>query len=360
MSNYPNPEYDFFNGLSRCYVAAKTGAIIAPYVIDIHPVSGRCNLDCRWCFGRVERKIIEPLPEVLTKETLIYILGKVLDSRWYPLWPSEFHICGNDSEPLLSDAVLPTIRFLLQRNRIVELVTNGLMLDKPDIISTVSRINKLNISLDVTNDDDYQKFKLPKGISLDGYTRVLNNIRNIIKYRKENEIKSKLHISVSFVATTENYTEDKFHNCFNELRDIGVNRIRVRDDLFEIYGKVSDLKCQIKNMNANIEEIDIDYISPEKPYSEFVYCRGPRLWPALAADGYLYPCAHVANSKYQPFGNLMTANSLIELYQELFYPPGKSFITVERIGCHRQCPSVLGRYNEPSLVEKILKKSSFI
>lgn len=148
---------------------------------------------------------IDPLPRVLGEQNLILTLSKILDPRWRSLWPSEFHFCGCDSEPLLSDAVLGAIKFLLQRNRVVEVITNGLLLDKKGII-----------------------------------------------------------------------------------------------------------------------------------------------------------CAHTATSQYQPFGNLLNANSLYELYQELFCPPNRAFILVDEIGCERDCPSVLGSYNEPSLVEAKLHNPNYV
>jgi len=289
---------------------------------------------------------------------MIEVLEKILAPRWKPLWPSEFHICGNDSEPLQSAAVLSAIDFLLERKRIVELITNGLLLDKPDIISAVARIDKLSISLDVTNDDDYRKYKLPEGSTIDGYTKVLENMRKVEEHRKK--VKSSLKISATFVATPKTFDKEQNLRCFEELKEAGVRRIRVRDDLFKVCGIVTDLGSQVGELNEKIKGVDIKYISPDNPYSEFKYCRGPRLWPALAVDGCLYACAHVANSKYQPFGDLMTADSLIELYQELFQPPRKNFISVSDIGCHRQCPSMLGRYNEPSLAKVRLGRKYYV
>jgi len=351
MSNYPNPGKKLFSGLSRCYIASKAGGLVLPHAIDIHPVSGKCNLDCRWCIGRFKRQTIDPLPNLMEGPGLILALKKILDPRWRSLWPSEFHFCGCDSEPLQSDAVLPAIRFLLQRKRVIELITNGLMLAKKEMVPAVARIRKLSISLDVTNDEDYSEFKFPEGSSLaDGYTQVLKNIRSIVDYREKHE--SKLHISVTFVATPRTYEKEKWRKCFEELRDVGVK---------ETFGPpIEELRTDMEDLDKYLANIKIRFISPEERYSEFPYCRGPRLWPALASDGCIYPCAHTATSEYQPFGDLLGAKSLFDLYQELFQVQRRNFVSVDEIGCHRDCPSVLGRYNEPSLAKKQLGRESYV
>jgi len=285
---------------------------------------------------------------------LLIALGKILDPRWYALWPSEFHFCGCDSEPLLSDQVVTGIRFLLQRDRVVELITNGLLLDKPALIETAARIDKLSVSLDVTNDEDYATHKFPVGSThTDGYSTVLKNLQSIAAYRQE--YRSSLNISVTFVATPRTYDRDRWRVCFEQLQDAGVNEIRVRDDLNQTYGPpIAGLKNEIEEVGRSVPNMQVRFISPAEPYSEFAYCRGPRLWPALAADGCLYPCAHMASSKYQPFGDLLAAPSLLELYRDLFQARGQNFVPVAEIGCRRECPSVLGLYCDPLLAAKQL------
>jgi len=350
MSSYPNPERKLFRAMSRCFIATKSGAIVPPPIIDIHPISGKCNLDCRWCIGKADRETKVSLPELLSKGQVIFALGKILDPKWRTLWPNEFHICGNDSEPLLSDAVLPAIQFLKQRGRIVELITNGFFLhDNDEFIKCVARIEKLSISLDVTNNKDYRTFKCKEDSSVDnGYDRILNVIRSIHACKVKN--KTNLEISVTFVATPKTYDKQEWKSCFEQLRGEGVVKIRVREDLLKTYGKTENLKKEIGEIGKelNNKEFNVHYKSPEKPLtdSDFSYCRGPRLWPTLAADGNLYPCAHTANSDYQPFANLMSANSLVELYQDLFWSSNNNFRRVDEIGCRRHCPSVLGRYND--------------
>jgi len=360
MPAYSNPETKLFRGLARCYIASKAGGLVLPHAMDIHPVSGRCNLDCRWCIGRFQRGQIDPLPDRLRDDGLLLALQKILDPRWSDLWPSEFHFCGCDSEPLLSDGVLPAIRFLLQRDRVVELITNGLLLDAPGMESVVARIRKLSVSLDVTDDGEYRTYKFPEhGESNDGYSRVVESLRKIAAYRNEDH-KSKLHISVTFVATPETYEKGKWHRCFQDLASAGVNEIRVRDDLHETFGPpVQSLKADVSEIGKTIPGVKVRFISPEDPYSEFEYCRAPRLWPALAADGCLYACAHTATSEYQPFGDLLNSPSLFELYQELFQCRRRNFLRVEAIGCQRQCPSVLGCHNEPSLAARQLGRASY-
>ncbi len=363
MLRYRDPELHSVNALRRAYVATKAGGVVAPPVIDIHPVSGRCNLDCKWCVGRATRNIIEPLPSVMTPKTLILLLSKILDPKWRHLWPSEFHFCGSDSEPLLeTDAVVPAIRFLLQRKRSVELVTNGLLLCDPRLIVIIPRINKLHVSLDVTNDEDYKNFKLPTDTGgVNGYSTVLENIMRIDRRRQQ--LASDLDIKVSFVVIPNTFSESKWLACVSDLQQAGVRKIRVRSDLSGKFTAVPNLKEIVhKSYHQCDKKIDIRLAAPDTAFSEcdFKYCRAPLLWPTLAADGALYPCAHTANSKFEPFGNLLAADSLIELYQKLFGTASNDRLLVDIIGCQRPCPPVIGSLNDKKTAENILGKSCYV
>ncbi len=348
-STYPNPGKKLFSGLARCYVASKAGGVVLPHAMDIHPVSGHCNMDCDYCIGRADRQNISPLPNRLDRTGMIVALEKVLDSRWRKYWPSEFHFCGCDSEPLLNNAVLPAIEFLLERKRIVELVTNGLLLSRGSLLPVVAQISKLSISLDVTNNNDYAKIKHPSSqFASRAYSTVLNNIKAVTRYRKQ--LNSKLRIAVTFVATELTYDKVQWEDCFRQLSDAGVTEVRVRDDLTGTFGSpINGLKSDIRDIDSQLSSLDVKFISPDKSLSGFKYCRAARLWPALGADGCLYPCAHTATTEYQPFADLLGSVSLYELYTDVFQPPKSNFLEVDTIGCGRRCPSVLGRFNERKL-----------
>lgn len=362
MPTYQDPERNLISALCRCYVASKAGGIVPPPVIDIHPVSGRCNLNCRWCIGKVARKTLAPLPPLLSNgNSLLLALRKILDPRWYPLWPGEFHFCGSDSEPLLiGNAIVPAIHFLLQHRRIVELVTNGLLLDNNELMQVVSKISVLHISLDVTSNEDYLRFKLPEGSTLkNAYTTVLANLSKISDYRGQS--KSNLRITVSFVAIPETFEINGWMKSLLDLSKAGANRVYVRDDLSGTYGRVANLHRVVDDMAKNFSDMKIEYHAPDVPYSkcDFVHCRGPRLWPALAADGAFYPCAHTANSDFMPFANLMLSDSLIDLYQKVF-SPRRSLLRVEEIACNRECPPIIGSFNNPASAKIHLGKDFFV
>ena len=109
-------------------------------------------------------------------------------------------------------------------------------------------------------------------------------------------------------------------------------------------------------------KIDIQLAAPDVAFSrcDFAYCRSPLLWPTLAADGALYPCAHTANSKFEPFGNLLAVDSLIELYQRLFGAASNEYLCVNVIGCQRPCPPLIGSLNHPQTAEGLLGKSCYV
>jgi len=117
--------------------------------------------------------------------------------------------------------------------------------------------------------------------------------------------------------------------------------------LSQKYPRIPDLKNAVEESSRRFgdDRFSVAHAAPDVPLSQcdFQYCRSPRLRPTLAADGALYPCAHTANSKFEPFGNLLGSESLIDLYQRLFSSPLSSHVRVDSIGCGRECPPVIGR-----------------
>ena len=69
------------------------------------------------------------------------------------------------------------------------------------------------------------------------------------------------------------------------------------------------------------------------------------MWPALAADGKLFPCPHTAHGKYDhaAFADLNHEKSLVEVYRRLLETPS---FNCKEIGCDWMCPSVLGSFQE--------------
>ena len=349
---YPNPEKNTINGLLRCYVASKLHGIIAPSVMDIHPVSGKCNLDCKWCIGRLQRSEIESLPRYMNSENIVQLLSKVLDPRWKPNWPNEFHFAGADSEPLIEeDIVYEGTKYLLQRDRVVQLITNGLLLKSVKIRSIISRIEKLSISLDVSNDNDYDLYKMTN-TGNKGYSTVLENLEAIIKQREKN--KSDLKIFVTFVATPKTFNETNWLSTFRRLENLGVNFIFVRQDLCKTYGVVDNLENWINSIKNEFKTSKLDFHAPPIAFEEigFSLCWAPRLWPTIATDGNLYPCAHTATTKYEPFANLFSEKSLIDIYNQVFNRPGPACMEIKDIKCLRQCPPMVGTFNDNVSIKK--------
>ncbi|MBN1654519.1 MAG: radical SAM protein [Deltaproteobacteria bacterium] len=351
MYRFQTPNPNQLNGLNLVNASlAKNGVLLPPHTIDIHPVSGRCNLDCQWCIGRKGRSSVKPLPQYITSETIVALLEKALLPEEFPLWPSTFHFCGGDSEPLLNPgAVIKGTAFLLEKERIVRLVTNGLALNKPGIAPIVAEMHRLNVSLDVVDDDQFQTFKRPGAGIRYGYQRVLANLERVADLKARRA--TMLIISVSFVATSATFEDTAWKRCFEQLRDLGVALITVRQDLSGVFGEIYRLKERIDSIAEHVPGVEIKYIAPEVPCAEsdFEFCRGPMLWPTLAADGNLYACAHVATSRYRPFANLATASSLMACYRELRDSRSRGFRDVRQIGCERQCPTTIGRFNAASI-----------
>lgn len=192
----------------------------------------------------------------------------------------------------------------------------------------------------------------------DGYSTVLENIMRINERRQQ--LASDLDIKVSFVVIPDTFSESKWLACVSDLQQAGVRKIRVRSDLSGKFTEVPNLKEIVhKSYHQCDKKIDIRLAAPDTAFSkcDFQYCRAPLLWPTLAVDSALYPCA---NSKFEPFGNLLAADPLIELYQKLFGTASNDRLLVDIIGCQRPCPPLIGSLNDKKTAENVLGKSYYV
>lgn len=333
-------ERDTLKILKRNLVAHRSGHTVYPQVLDIHPAENGCNMDCAWCIGRDEKK---PL-KLLEWELLENALGQIYVPEKKEYWPTEVHFCGCSSDPLLNHRVMKNAVRFLQDKAIIKVITNGAHLERylSDTMDLLL-IDKLSISLDVTNERDFQQYKRPQGRT--SLKDILCAIKTINEYRPI--YNPKLSIYVTFVATPATYSKEQWAHFFSVLRDLGVNHIQVRNDYTvfeeEFFKKV---KAEIAEISEDLGAHQVRYdnnASFDIKYNEYLprnkpcdYCMGYRLWPTIGADLSLYPCAHVANSSFHPLLNLSTSN-YYSVYEEI----NSSFELEPVKHCHGNCPSLM-------------------
>ncbi len=121
-------------------------------------ITNRCNLNCDFCIKN-QRKIKD-----MTIEEYKIIINKIKD------YTKEIylHIMG---EPLLHKDILKFIEYANSNKLLVNITTNGYLIDK---IKDSKHIHRLNISLHSFND----KYKVPLNVYLDKIFTVIDNLKD--------------------------------------------------------------------------------------------------------------------------------------------------------------------------------------
>ncbi len=335
---------DLKAAMARANIAAKMGLVVLPPVMDIHLNSTICNLSCDWCIGGKNKGDTWSLEDRISNRGIDVVLNNVMVRGLEKLWPIEFHIAGANSDPLLSKHIIPTIRLLRKRKRIIQVTTNGCLRMSDELIEELSNIRYLNISLDVVTEQDYWNYKHPqKAVKGRAIELVLSNIQRISSYR--DTCQNNLTLATSFVATPITYEKCSWKRMFLLLEKLGVNSIRIRDDLNRTYGDTeSELKNDLKFLADGLTECSITLSTSREDDAQFDICRGSRLWPTLGSDGCLYDCGHVANSKYKPFADLFEED-IYSVYSRVVSDVDTTFRNVAEIGCERKCAPLIARFN---------------
>ncbi|HBI3767427.1 TPA: radical SAM protein [Enterococcus faecalis] len=325
------------------------GTPVFPKIIDIHPVNGRCNLNCTWCIGQKGYVNIPSVTDNFKKEEIMCLMDNIFRESYRSNWPLEVHICGCDSEPLLKwKEVSFLIKELRKKNVTTELITNGLLIDKRKICDLLN-LDKISISLDVVNDKDFYIYKVNNSAGERyGFSKIIDKIKLITEQKKLSN--SSVSIYVTFVATENTFDYETWEEAFRLLKEVGVNHIQVREDINGTRSAGNYLSQVIANISKRMSadtidyekenHFDIKYHSPSSEENIFTKCISPLFWPAITMDLQLRRCAHTALSIYEPLTDLKVQN-----YYEYYEKCSHIEKNVNYIGCDKKCPPTLSRIN---------------
>lgn len=166
-----------------------------------------CNMRCLHCYNEsgVDRRYIET-------SKLLNIAKQIA-----AIQPKGVCICGGETLLRYKDILLFTkkVKEVTQGNTIVNMVTNGLLLDKEKAINLKSAgIDAIQISLDGASANTYEWLRLYKG----SFEIVCNAIRTVVS--------SGIDCMVSCLFTKKNY--DEFDDIIRLCLDLKVSRLRLQ------------------------------------------------------------------------------------------------------------------------------------
>jgi len=244
----------------RYYLSGKSEVLKCRPLWLLIYVSDLCNLKCKMCphhtpgdasnfeFLKKEKGMMEPdvfkvIMDKFPEATLIMFAGV--------------------GEPLLNPYFFELAELAVKNKKIINLVTNGTLLDREKInkIIELKRFNQISISLNASNPQDYSNIcNMPSKT----FDKMVNNIKELVYLKKQHKNKAKFEITVSAVCSQEFLPKIKDFLLFAD--NLGVDRIDVHNyiDFPIIIGKEYQL-TSIETSNKNIEILkEMEKFSKEK------------------------------------------------------------------------------------------------
>ncbi len=313
----------------------EEGNFEMPSVLEFHPVLNKCNLKCDWCIGKASE---ECTSYYMKYEEIEPFIQSAFSDDNKSHWPSEIHFCGNNSEPLLNSKFINQMCSFINNKSVIEIITNGILIDK--VKDSLLYIDKISISLDVFCCDEFIEKK--KG-SKKQYEKIWDNIYLISELKKSRAIKTMLYITFVLDKVPENI--ETVNALMEKLRKYGVNYIQFRSNYLNLDRKNIAIKKFVEELYERFsDKEEIDYTSEKQDifyikFNEYDYtnlnpiCYMKSIWPIITADGWVFPCAHVANHKYMDLATKIDFNENYLNFWKMHF---------HNITCKRQniCPSM--------------------
>ena len=204
--------------------------------------SDLCNLKCKMCphhtpgdasnfeFLKKEKGIMKP------------DIFKVILSKFPEATLVMFAGVG---EPLLNPCFFELAEMAVKNKKIINLVTNGTLLDRKKInrIIELKRFNQISVSLNASNPQDYNSIcNMPNEI----FNKVVNNIKELVYLKKQHKNKAKFEIIISAVCSQEFLPKIKDFLLFADNLD--VDRIDIHN---YIDFSITEKKHQWVTVNTN-------------------------------------------------------------------------------------------------------------
>lgn len=277
------------------------------YVTDL------CNLRCKMCPHHTPGDASDFNFMKQTKGTMIPgVFENILDK--YP--ESTLVMFAGVGEPLVNPNFVKLAETAAERKKIINLVTNGVLLDEEKIKKIIStgRFNQVSVSLNAANAEDYNMIcNMPEQI----FNRVVDNIQTLVRLKKEHNASFEVIVS----AVCSNEFLPKVKNFLKFVDALGVDRIDIHNYIdfsikedkdqwtsisseSEIEGKLLELKeFAKKSINA---KVNLPKVFKKELFSKKCMWFFKNL--AFDAYGNIGSCGRVMNP--QPsYGNILKDNN---------------------------------------------------
>ncbi len=292
-----------------------------PYSILLEPTT-KCNLRCPMCARTIYPEIISTrnnmnMSFVNFKKIMDEVGDKIL-----------FLFLWNWGEPLMNPDIFDIINYAKKKNIFIILSTNAYLLDENNARKLInSGLDYLIISFDGASKESYEKYRKNSDFS-----RVVKNIENLIRIRKEEKTGLPL-INLQFILMKHNVKE--IGEIKKLAKKLGVDRLTFKKTVI---------------MNGNLKD---DLLPDEEKYRFNLYnkfservnkmCDRPWVHTVINCDGTVVPCCDDIKSSYC-MGNALEIGVKGVVNSEKYVGFRKQVISdINKIPMCKVCPRKLNK-----------------
>lgn len=285
-----------------------------PNTIKHIEITNLCNINCIMCsrsgeLAKLDKKICQKGFMSINNFKKILDKFEVVD---------ELTLLGG--EPLLNPNIVDIIEYCVKRRIKVNLITNGLLLNRELSEFLVKNLYSIRFSIDGHNKEVYETIRKNAN-----YKVLIDNINEFmnIYFKQNNGLLKKIGINYVYMKQNYRYMSEMIKLCKKlNIKEISFNpycnpsfitdkktidefNINNMEELKNISIQVSE-QAQKFNINAKVDEYDSAWIRQwnQCEYIESFY---------ITWDGYITPCCAIDKKELFNFGNLLKS-SLEELY----------------------------------------------
>ena len=291
------------------------GEKIVPIHIDVG-LTKNCNMRCIYCYGYYQNMN----SKMIGREALINNLVKSAAK----IGVKSLGFIG-DGEPTLNPHLWEALEVGKKEGLSLALSTNGILVDNDYRRKTIlENCEWMRFNISAFSEEGFQRIHKSKFRD-----KVLKNIIDLVKYKKEHNLKCEIGLQTVFIPTEIMKDEiiplAKFAiDCGCDYYVIkqcslpdeggsGMYQFNVEDytnpEIIEILKKAENLSTHKTDI---VPKWNIINMKGEKNYE---HCCGVQLLPEISGDGGVYPCAYFfgGNDDSKCYGNVHD-NSLEEIF----------------------------------------------
>jgi MoaA/NifB/PqqE/SkfB family radical SAM enzyme len=261
-----------------------------------------CNSKCPFCFGFYDReKDNSSLTLYDAKDIILQIKN----------FGGKGIIFTGGGEPLCNPETIKAVEYAKSLGLDVGFITNGLLLDKDTAKILVKNCTWIRISLDAGSDKTY---KITHGLNSNHYKKVLLNIENLVKTKKE--LNSNVTIGTGFLTFPEVISD--MESFVLQSKDLGVDYAQFRPLLKnffkkeinfspnkEILEKIKFCKTKSrKNFKVVSSEHKYERMLNGKVQRLYKKCFGHNFATVISANKKMYLCCHTRGIEKYCIGDL--------------------------------------------------------